>query len=122
MGKNKIVEAAKNKETDIPDFEPEENIQEWVCIKECYFSEDGNPILAKRWRTGEAIFAEKKPGKHFVTRAAFDAGAGGRAEYFKKITKFGGKIEPWVKELDVPALRHYAQELERAWRRKQITS
>lgn len=95
--------------------------QEWVCLRKCYCSEDGNPLRRRIWNVGETVWSVNAPSKHFVTRHEYDNGADGKAVYFQKITKYGGRVTEKIKRLEIPALKVYARELERSFLRRQAT-
>lgn len=92
---------------------------DWVCITECYCSDDGNPLRNRRWLPGDHVFVTKKPSIHFVSRDEYDNGAGGRAEYLVKLQKFGGIISDQIRNQPLHVLKALCVEQERNFLRRQ---
>jgi hypothetical protein len=99
----------------------EEMPKEWVCIKRCYASPDGNPLRMKGWEVGERFWGMKSPSRHFITKADFDAGADGRAKYLNDITRFGGRVTEEHKSMPIDVLKAFSQALEREYLRRQAS-
>ena len=93
--------------------------QNWICITECFCSDNGNPLRSKRWLPGDRVFVTDRPSKHFVTKDEYDTGAGGREEYLIKFQKFGGIVNDQVRNLELHVLKAYVIEQERNYLKQQ---
>ena len=91
---------------------------DWVCITECFCSDDGNPLRCKRWLPGDAVFISKRPSKHFVSRQEYNTGAGGREEYLVKLQQFGGIITDQIRNQPLHVLKALCIEQERTYLRR----
>jgi len=116
MGKNPsdkedFMEKKENKEPAGP--------TDWVCMTECYCSDDGNPLWSRRWLPGDHVFIAKKPSIHFVSRDEYDHGADGRDEYLVKLQKFGGIISDQIRNQPLHVLKALVIEQERNFLRRQ---
>lgn len=94
---------------------------EWVCTKKCYCSADGTVLRMRIWEVGEPHWGIKPPSTHFIPRAEYDSGSGGKSEWFTKIQRYGGQLTERIKILEIPALKAYATQLEREFLRKQAS-
>lgn len=115
---------AKNQESKTDFLNDKEEVVEkstgpidWVCITECFCSDDGNPLRSKRWLPGDSVFISKRPSKHFVTRKEYNTGAGGREEYLVKLQRFGGLINDQIRNQPLHVLKALCVEQERTFLR-----
>ena len=92
---------------------------DWVCITQCFCSDDGNPLRCKRWLPGDHVFITKRPSKHFVTREKYNTGAGGREEYLVKLQQFGGIINDAIRNQPLHILKALTVEAERTYLKRQ---
>lgn len=92
---------------------------DWVCITECFCSDDGNPLRCRRWLPGDSVFITKRPSKHFVSRQEYNTGAGGREEYLVKLQGFGGIVTDQIRNQPLHVLKALCIEQERTYLRRQ---
>ena len=96
--------------------------QEWVCVTNCYCSDNGDPIRAKLWKSGEICWQVKKPSKHFTTREDYNKGGDGRAKYFQLYTQFGGIMIDQLRSMPADVLKIVVDQQKRDYMRKQAQS
>ena len=92
---------------------------DWVCMTECFCSDDGNPLRSRRWLPGDSVFTIKRPSKHFVSREEYNTGAGGREEYLVQLQRFGGIISNQIRNQPLHVLKALVIEQERTYLRRQ---
>ena len=93
--------------------------QMWMCVTQCFCSDNGNPLRARRWVPGDSVFSKKRPSIHFVSKNEYETGAGGRQEYLEKFANFGGQVTDQVRNLQLHVLKAWVVEQEKAYLRRQ---
>ena len=96
--------------------------QEWVCVSDCYCSDNGDPIRARLWKSGNSCWQVKRPSKHFTTREEYNKGGDGRSKYFQLFTKFGGIMTDQLRSMPANVLKIVVEQQKRDYMRKQAQS
>ena len=93
----------------------------YVCVRKCFFSEDGNPILSRVWLPGEEILAVKSPSSHFVKKNELGKGDPKRNKLITKLYKLGVKKQQDFGIIPIRQLQSLAAQKEREWLRRKAT-
>jgi len=96
--------------------------KEWVCVNDCYCSDNGDSMRQRLWKSGDVCWAPDKPSKHFTTREEYNKGTDGRNKYFALYIKYGGIMSDQIRSMPANILKLVVDQKKREYMRKQATS